>query len=52
PVAETPEFYAVDNQSGEVLLENPATNDRRVLAADLASFISTLRPSLAPPGLY
>lgn len=40
-------FLSVDNETGEVLLEEPGRKPLRVVAASLAEFLDTLTPAVA-----
>ena len=41
-------YLAVDNETGEVVLEAPDRAPLRRVADDLASFLATLQPASAP----
>ncbi len=43
-------FLAIDNASGEVLLERPGEPPLRTVAPDLATFLDSLQPTSVPVG--
>jgi SecY interacting protein Syd len=45
-------FLSIDNESGQVLLEEPAKPPLRVVEKDLASFLGRLSPVLTEAGIY
>ncbi|MBQ63130.1 MAG: hypothetical protein CMQ19_13810 [Gammaproteobacteria bacterium] len=45
-------FLSVDNESGQVLLEEPATPPLKVVEKDLATFLERLSPVLTEAGIY
>lgn len=45
-------FLSLDNQTGEVLLEEPSKPPQRVVEACLADFLARLKPTARRPDLY
>lgn len=45
-------FLSVDNETGEVLLEEPEKSPVRIVDNDLNTFLNRLTPVLTPPDIY